>query len=184
MNSLSGGSRRRIVTARPSIVLMIPKKSFCCKGRILSRFFLRSSVLSEIIIFWKEVSFGSSKNMCSVRQRPIPAAPKRNACGASFCSAFARTLNPFTTFPDGVLRTDFARTSSAQLRNVSRSPETEAGVTGIRPAYTLPVEPSIEMVSPFLNTLLPIVTSSFPENTTAAQPQTQGVPIPRATTAA
>ncbi len=137
-----------------------------------------------MIIFWNEVSFGSSKNICSVRQRPIPAAPKRNACGASFCSALARTSNPFTVFPDGVVRTDFARTSSAHPRNVSRSPETEAGVTGITSPYTLPVEPSIEMKSPFLNFFPPIVTASLPVNTTSEHPHTQGVPIPRATTAA
>ena len=179
---LRGG--KGVATGLGVIALMMPKKSFCWSGRISFRFFLRSSVVSERIIFWKEESLGSSKNMCSVRHRPIPAAPKRNAWGASFCSAFARTSNPLTLFPEAVTRLEEARTSSAQPRKVSRSPETEAGVTGMASPYTFPVEPSMEMISPLTNFLPPIVISSFPVNTTSEHPQTQGVPIPRATTAA
>ena len=68
--------------------------------------------------------------MCSVRQRPIPAAPKRNA-SAAFCgvSPLARTSNPLTVFPDGVVRVELFLTSSAHPRNVSRSPEIAAGFT-------------------------------------------------------
>ncbi len=40
------------------------------------------------------------------------------------------------------------------------------------------------MKSPFLNFFPPIVTVSLPVNTTSEHPHTQGVPIPRATTAA
>ena len=123
--------------------------------------------------------------MCSVRQRPIPFAPKRNASSAFFgVSPLAYTSNPLTVWPEAVLRVDLARISSAQPRNVSRSPEIVAGFTATCPSYTLPVAPSIVRKSPFLYDLpfTTIVLASL--NVTSEQPQTQGVPIPRATTAA
>ena len=76
------------------------------------------------------------------------------------------------------------RTSSHQPRNVSRSFPSLAGSVAIFPSYTIPVEPSIERKAPseYFLPLIEIVFAS--RNLTSPQPQTQGVFIPRATTAA
>jgi hypothetical protein len=79
----------------------------------------------------------SSKNMCSVRQSPIPSAPNFNATRASFgVSALARTPS--------------LRTLSAQPMRVENSPESADSDIGTRPLRTCPVEPSMVMTSPAL----------------------------------
>jgi hypothetical protein len=79
-----------------------------------------------------------SKNMCSVRQSPMPSAPNLSATRASFeVSALARTPS--------------VRTASAQPINVPNSPDRADSVIGTRPAITCPVEPSMVMISPALN---------------------------------
>jgi len=77
----------------------------------------------------------SSKNMCSVRQSPMPSAPNFKATRASLgVSALARTPS--------------LRTASAQPISVANSPESAGSIMGTRPASTCPVEPSMVMTSP------------------------------------
>ena len=55
--------------------------------------FSRCSTVSETIISRIAAIRSVSKNMCSVRQRPMPSAPNLRACAASFgVSAFVRTF--------------------------------------------------------------------------------------------
>ena len=62
----------------------------------------------------------SAKNMCSVRQSPIPSAPNSRAFSASRgMSAFARTF--------------MVRYSSAQVMNSSNSPERLGSMVGAWP---------------------------------------------------
>ena len=62
----------------------------------------------------------ASKNMCSVRQSPIPSAPKRRAASASAgVSALARTF--------------MRRMASAQTMRVEKSPESSGSSIATRP---------------------------------------------------
>jgi hypothetical protein len=84
----------------------------------------------------------SSKNMCSVRHRPMPSAPNLMATRASLgVSALARTLS--------------WRTSSAQPIRVANSPDSAGSCIATLPARTWPVEPSMVMTSPFLSVTPP-----------------------------
>ena len=71
-NSCSGGSRKRIVTGWPSSASYSCSKSSCWYGRILARASSRSSTVSEQIISRNAAMRLCEKNMCSVRQRPMP----------------------------------------------------------------------------------------------------------------
>ena len=114
----------------------------------------------------------ASKNMCSVRHRPMPSAPYFTATAAS-CGLSA------------LVRTPSLRAASAQPIRVAKSPETEASTVGIASAYTLPVEPSMLIQSPSWKTTSPMVAVLASSSTRSApQPATQQVPMPRATTAA
>ena len=91
-NSCSGGSRSRIVTGRPAIASKMPSKSDCWNGSSRSSAARRPASVSARIISCTTGSRSSPKNMCSVRQRPIPSAPNSRARAASSgVSAFART---------------------------------------------------------------------------------------------
>ncbi len=72
--------------------------------------------------------------------------------------------------------------SRAQPSSIFASGTTTA-TPEVTPAYTSPVEPSIEMTSPAESVRSPIRTSPSP-GTTSAAPTTAGLPQPRATTAA
>ena len=77
----------------------------------------------------------SSKNMCSVRHRPMPSAPNSRAWRASRgVSALART-------PSGAPR----RPSPSAWRS---RPTARAGASCTRPSSTSPVPPSMVMTSP------------------------------------
>jgi hypothetical protein len=83
-----------------------------------------------------------SKNMCSVRQRPMPSAPNLRAVSASSgVSALARTF--------------MRRLSSAHSINCAKSPDSDGSIIGTEPANTSPVAPSIVIVSPARITLPP-----------------------------
>ena len=74
--------------------------------------------------------------MCSVRQRPMPSAPKSRAVRASSgVSALART--------------PMRRRPSAQAISVAKSPESSGLMVATSPFITWPVEPSMVMMSPF-----------------------------------
>ena len=110
--------------------------------------------------------------MCSVRQRPIPSAPNSRALAAcSGVSAFARTF--------------MRRSSSDQPRIVWKSSLIRGGTRLTEPTITRPVPPSIVITSPGPTTWPPIVAVPAARSSTrSSQPTMQGLPIPRATTAA
>ena len=114
----------------------------------------------------------SARNMCSVRQRPMPSAPKSRATLASSpVSALARTASlPF-------------RTLSAQVRMVVNSFGGSASASAMAPSTTSPVVPSSEMTSPS-STVTPPAVKWWSAILTASAPTTAGMPQPRATTAA
>ena len=82
-NSCSGGSSRRIVTGSPSIASKIPSKSARCIGSSLASARRRPPSSRATIISRIAVIRSPSKNMCSVRQSPMPSAPKPRAMRAS-----------------------------------------------------------------------------------------------------
>ena len=91
-NSWSGGSMSRIVTGSPSIASKIRVKSSRWSGSSSARAASCPASSSATIRFstsWRR----SPRNMCSVRHRPMPWAPKRRARAASSAvSAFVRTF--------------------------------------------------------------------------------------------
>ena len=90
-NSCSGGSRSRIVTGLSPHFRKMPTKSSAASGGASRARLRRSFSFSATIICRTAPIRFSPKNMCSVRQRPIPSAPKRRATRASVgVSAFAR----------------------------------------------------------------------------------------------
>ena len=126
-NSCSGGSSRRIVTGRPRMMVKSSTKSLALhaagawpapRGG--------PSELSARIISRTARMRSPSKNMCSVRQRPMPSAPNSRAARASFgVSALARTC--------------MRRTASAQPISVPKSPVSSGCSVGTRPSKTSPV---------------------------------------------
>ena len=117
-------------------------KSPRCIGRSLSIALRRDFSSSARIISRTAWMRASSKNMCSVRQSPMPSAPNRTATRASAgVSALARTPS--------------LRTLSAQPISVPNSPDIAGSVIGTAPASTWPVEPSMVTISPRLSTTLP-----------------------------
>ena len=114
-----------------------------------------------------------SKNMCSVRHRPMPSAAKFRAVWASAgVSAFART--------------PMSRTSSAHSSNVRNAPSSVASSMAGSPASTSPDVPSTVITSPTLNRRPSGVTiRCFLRSITRSDaPTTQGRPRPRPITAA
>ena len=171
-NSCRGGSSSRTVTGRPSIASRIPSKSACWAVASCSRASVSASVVSARIMARTRGSRSELKNMCSVRQSPIPIAPAfRAATASSAVSALALTAR----VSDAI--------SSAQARIESSSGGTTDLTTSRPPRVTEPVEPSIEIMSPSDTTTSPTRKWSSATSTWSA-PQTQGVPQPRATTAA
>ena len=113
-----------------------------------------------------------SKNMCSVRLSPIPSAPNLSAVSASVgVSALART--------------PMVRTSSAHSIRVAKSPVSSGWIIATSPFITSPVEPSTVITSPSESST-PIATRILALTSTLSSPapDTQGMPMPRATTAA
>ena len=110
--------------------------------------------------------------MCSVRQRPIPSAPKTRARSASSpLSALARTPS--------------RRISSAHSSTRSNSPLIPGTISSTSSTVTRPVEPSIAIVSPACSSVSPTrTTSSSASISSADAPATHGLPIPRAIRAA
>ena len=92
-NSCSGGSSRRIVTGRPAMISNSSRKSERCIGSSLSSAARRSFSVSARIISRMATMRSPSKNMCSVRQSPMPSAPNERAMRASAgVSALVRTF--------------------------------------------------------------------------------------------
>ena len=82
----------RMVTGREPMARNRPAKSARWKGSSLASAARRSASVSATIISRIGPIFPSPKNMCSVRQRPMPSAPSFTAISAwSGWSALART---------------------------------------------------------------------------------------------
>ena len=129
-------------------------------------------MLGAIIIFTTTCRLSSLKNICSVRQRPIPWAPKSRArCASWALSAFAQTSS-FLTW-------------SANLRSVFSWLVIFGSIKCAWPKITSPLAPFREMISPSLITRLLIFISFLVKLTMiCSQPAIQGLPRPRAITAA
>ena len=118
-------------------------KSSRCIGSSLASAARRLSSSSARIISRTVRIRVSSKNMCSVRHRPMPSAPNFSAVRASFgVSPLTRTLS--------------LRTLSAQPISVLNSPDSSGSIIAMRPAITWPIEPSMVMMSPALKERSPI----------------------------
>ncbi len=171
-NSCSGGSSSRMVTGSPSMIVNSSTKSARCIGRIFSSAARRPFSSSARIISRTAAIRSSSKNMCSVRQRPMPSAPNWRAVRASRgVSALARTFR--------------RRLLSAHSIRVAKSPVSSGSIMVTAPARTSPLDPSMVMISPALK-VRPRTRSSpaLPSICSSPAPETQGRPMPRATTAA
>ena len=135
-NSCKGGSSNRIVTGSPAITSKISSKSERCIGRSFASASRRPASSSARIISRTAMIRSASKNMCSVRQSPIPSAPKSRATCASWgVSAFARTR--------------IRRFLSAQTISLAKSPESSGCNVGTAPKKTRPAAPSTVTTSPF-----------------------------------
>ena len=108
------------MTGRPVIASKMPSKSACWNGRSRSSAARRPASVSARIISCITGSRSSPKNMCSVRQRPMPCAPNSRARAASGgVSAFARTRS--------------RRNPSAQPSTVWKSSFSEGGTSSTAP---------------------------------------------------
>lgn len=70
-NSCRGGSSKRTMTGKPSIALNMPRKSPVCASNKSATAFSRIAGSSFKMKVWI-ICLRSPKNICSVRQRPIP----------------------------------------------------------------------------------------------------------------
>ena len=111
-------------------------------------------------------------NMCSVRQRPMPSAPNSRALAAS-------------SGVSALVRTPSVRSSSAQPSTVSNSALTSGSSSGTSSVVTTPAVPSIAIRSPSPS-CVPFTRTVFAARSisSADAPDTHGLPIPRATSAA
>ena len=171
-NSCSGGSSRRIVTGSPAIASNSPTKSDFWNGSILASAFFRPASSEARIISRTATMRSSPKNMCSVRHSPMPSAPNSRALAASAgVSALARIFS--------------FRVLSAHDIKVAKSPVIVGATVGTLPIITSPVVPLMVRNSPALTVCPEIeIVWFFSSIRIASQPTTQGLPQPRATTAA
>ena len=111
-------------------------------------------------------------NMCSVRHRPMPAAPNSRAFVASSgVSALARMPS--------------RRSSSDHCRTRSKCSLISGSTSGTSSTVTCPVVPSIAMLSPSHSSVSPTRSSLASRSMSSAlAPVTAGRPMPRATSAA
>ena len=135
---------------------------------------MRPASSSARIIFLMSTIRWPSKNMCSVRQRPIPSAPNSRALAASLgVSALVRTLSV----------AELVGPAPSGLGEVAAT--SRASTVGTLPIMTSPVVPLIVRKSPALTVWpLIVIVPAFSSIRSASQPTTQGLPQPRATTAA
>ena len=142
-NSCKGGSSRRIVTGSPAITDNRPAKSARCSGSSATSAASRWGPLcANIMRRTCKIRVGL-KNICSVRHKPIPAAPKRRArLASSIVSALARTCMRWCL--------------PTQAMTVPKSPDNSGSKVGTRPCITRPDAPSMVMTSPSRNSWAPI----------------------------
>ena len=172
-NSCRGGSNRRMQTGRPCMMLNNCTKSARCIGNRRDRAAARSCGVPAKIISRITTRRSSSKNMCSVRHKPMPCASN---CRAVMASAGVSAL----------ARTPMSRTPSAHDRSLRKASSRAAASRTALPASTSPVVPSIVIWSPSTSTRpsATVIFLSFASNRRPDAPTTQGTPKPRAITAA
>ena len=114
----------------------------------------------------------AAMNMCSVRQSPTPSAPNSRALAAS-------------SGVSALVRTPRVRSSSAQPSTVWNSSLTFGSSSGTSSVVTTPALPSITSMSPSPS-CVPFTRIVFAATSisSADAPDTHGLPIPRATSAA
>ena len=172
-NSCSGGSNRRMQTGWPSMMRNSWTKSSRCIGSSRSSTAARPAGVSAKIISRITTRRAGSKNMCSVRQRPMPPALKLRAVWASSgVSALARM--------------PMSRSASAQPISVWKASSSAASSIGGSPTSTCPVVPSMVITSP-LRRMRPsgaLICWFGMSNCSAEAPTMQGRPMPRPITAA
>ena len=136
-NSCSGGSNSRMHTGWPCMMLNSRVKSSRCIGSRRASTAPRSAALSAKIISRITVRRSSSKNMCSVRQRPMPSASNIRATWASAgVSALARM--------------PMSRTASAQPSRDRNASSSAGSSICAAPASASPAVPSRVIMSPSL----------------------------------
>ena len=161
-----------MVTGIDFMAVKIPIKSLRCSGRSFLSATLRSDLFSARIISRIAIIRSPSKNMCSVRQRPMPWAPKSRARRAS-------------AGVSALVRTSMVRYLSDHFITVAKSSESLGVCVAISPTITSPVEPSIDSTSLWVNVLPPtLILRAFASIRISPAPATQQRPQPRATTAA
>ena len=139
-NSWSGGSNNLTVTGRPFIILKISIKSFFWKGSSFFKALALSSFDFDKIISLTDKILSSSKNICSVLQRPIPSAP--NSLAVLLSKGVSELVLIFSFL-----------NLSAQLISLEKSPEISGLTVLTSPFIILPVDPSIVIKSPSLISL-------------------------------
>ena len=118
-----------MVTGRPRMISKSSMKSARCMGRSCSSAARRSASVSARIISRITVIRSAGKNMCSLRQRPMPSALNSRAMRASAgVSALARTPR--------------SRTASAQSSSSEKAPPSSGGIICGAPTMTSPRVPS------------------------------------------
>ena len=132
------------MTGRPFMISNSSTKSARCIGSSFDSAARRDCSSSERIISRTVRMRVSSKNMCSVRQSPMPSPPNLIAVRAS-------------SGVSALTRTPSLRTASAQPISVPNSPDSFGSIIGIRPASTWPTEPSMVMTSPVLKVRVPML---------------------------
>ena len=148
-------------------------KSARCIGNNRSSEAARSSEFSAKIISRMTVKRSASKNICSLRQRPIPSARKFLAvCASRGVSALARI--------------PMSRKSSAQLNRVVTVLSKPASTVSTRPTKISPKVPSTVITSPprKICWFRPITMFFCASMLISEAPTTQGKPRPRPITAA
>ena len=154
------------------MVLKIPSKSRRWNGSSFFSAARRAVSFSARIISRMAAMRFSPKNMCSVRQSPIPSAPNSSAVAASMgVSALVRITS--------------LRVSSAHDISVLNSDVNTGGCLGTSPSITSPLLPSMLIMSSGLIVMsLTVRVLRLLSIISSLAPVTQHFPQPRATTAA
>ena len=159
-NAASAWSNRRWASGRSS-------SAACCASARRRR---QPSALRNMR--FTSASRSGLKNMCSVRHRPMPSAPNWRARRAS-------------SGVSALVRTPSLRSSSAQASTVANSSPISGSTSATSSTVMSPVVPSMAIGSPSLRTVSPAVIERADRSMASSEaPQTQGRPMPRATSAA
>ena len=162
------------MTGSPSIASRTATKSARCATRSSSSASSSSASVEARIILRTIGRRSSARNMCSVRQRPMPSAPRRRGV-VGVGSVVGVCAHPEAARADLVgprqQRLELGR--RARRRTARSAPRT-----------TIPEVPSIEMTSPSWTTTPPTVKRSLADTQGVGADDGRLAPATRATTAA